>query len=86
MRALVVRRKTDNTIEAFGPDNGNYAPGYDDATCVLSRENDYAAVAAEWNAQPKPIPPKQAARTAIQAYLDGTMTARDAIASIKDAL
>lgn len=85
MRYLVIRRKADNLIEALGPDNGSYAPGYDATLCSASLE-DMETALAEYAGYVRPPTAKQAAKTAIQAYLDGTMTARDAIAAIKDAL
>ena len=85
MMAKVARHRTTRRIAALGPDHDGFDPNLDMATYEYSME-DYDTALAEWFSYPQPVPPRQAAKTAIQSYLDGTLTARDALAAIKEAL
>jgi hypothetical protein len=49
--AITVRRLSDDHLIAFGPDNGQYDPGYDTVTMAKQREPDYDVVKTEWIVQ-----------------------------------
>lgn len=55
MNAITVRKKLDNQLICYGPDNGMYDPGYDPTTMVKSVEPDYEQVIGEW-VRTQPIP------------------------------
>lgn len=62
MQAVTIRKQTDNSLVAFGPDNGMYDPGTP-VGCVRAIEANYDTVFAEWKvflaAQPPVVDPVQ---------------------------
>lgn len=65
MKGVAVRRKVDNRLLCFGPDDGMYEPGYDPVTMVKALEPSYAALQQEWvDSQPPPIDLKATLRKA----------------------
>lgn len=64
MQVITVRKLSDKSLVAFGPDNGMYDPGYNPAVSVKALEPDYETVFAEWTALQAarpPVPDKRAA-------------------------
>ena len=87
MNAVTVRRKSDNGLVAWGLCDGSYDPSHNPALHIKREEPDYEAVKAEWRAsQPARVDYRAVAKQKVQDYLDGQLTARDALAAIKDAL
>lgn len=60
MRAITIRKVSDNSLVAFGPENGMYDPSYTPGSAVRAVEPDYNAVLAEWTAKAPPVPDKRA--------------------------
>ncbi len=55
MKALVVRKTSDNSLVCFGPHDGMYNPGTP-VGAIKKIEPDYDAVLVEWQAtQPVPV-------------------------------
>lgn len=48
MQAITIRRKTDNSLVCFGPNNGMYDPNYDPSSSVRQIEPDYDTVLKEF--------------------------------------
>jgi len=87
MRAVTIRDNVTNALLAFGPEDGSYDPRHNPATQIRQVEPDYGAVFDEWRAaQPARVDYRAVAKQKVQDYLDGQLTARDALAAIKDAL
>lgn len=78
MTALVVRRNTDHGLVCFGPNNGQYDPGYDPATMTKAVESDYNAVLAEWQAA-HPAPPT---RDSLKTVLRSARTLPELVAAL----
>lgn len=66
MKAVTVRKKSDNTLVCFGPDNGMYAPGYDASMTYQTVEADYTAVQAEWRGMPVATDERVTAKRALK--------------------
>lgn len=60
MMAVVIRRKSDRYMVAFGPADGMYVPRYDDTICDYAVEADYESVLEEWKATRPAILDKRA--------------------------
>lgn len=65
MRVVTIRKTTDASLVAFGPEDGMYDPGYDPLTTRKALELDYTQVLAEWTAlqavTPAPVNKRAAA-------------------------
>lgn len=82
MKAVTIRTISDGTLVCFGPDNGQYDPGFDKATSTKQHEADYDAVLTEWTATPKASNPRETAK----ASLRNAKTLPDVLAALEQLL
>lgn len=82
MKAITVRTMSDGKLVCFGPDDGQYEPGYNKATTTKQQESDYDAVLAEWQAVPRAADPRVTAK----ASLKNAKTLPEALAALEQLL
>jgi hypothetical protein len=81
MQAVTIRKRSDNTLICFGPDNNQYDPVFDVATMVRNTEPDFSAVITEWMAAHPAPPSRGSLKTAMWSArsLPELVTALDAL-------